>query len=127
MTQKSVLGLSTVTYAVQSDDFKKATTWYEAAFKTAPYYQSDFYMGFNIGGYELGILPYNEPPTPKSNQSVAYWRVNDIQSAVEHFQSLGAVLFDPIEDVGDDILVASLKDPFGNVIGLIQNPNFKLP
>ena len=30
------------------------------------------------------------------------------------------------KDVGGDIRVASVADPFGNVIGLIQNPHFRI-
>jgi hypothetical protein len=31
-----------------------------------------------------------------------------------------------VQDVGGDIKVASVADPFGNVIGLIQNPHFSV-
>ena len=58
--------------------------------------------------------------------SVAYWRVSDIASAVEHFVSAGAKTAEEIQDVGDGIKVATVVDPFGNMIGLIENPHFKL-
>jgi len=36
------------------------------------------------------------------------------------------MLQDPIHDVGDGILIGAVHDPFGNTLGVIQNPNFKI-
>ncbi len=30
-------------------------------------------------------------------------------------------------NVGGEIVIASVKDPWGNIIGLIYNPEFRLP
>jgi predicted enzyme related to lactoylglutathione lyase len=82
-------------------------------------------VGFNIGGYELGLDP---SPASESGPggSVAYWRVPDLSTAVEHFTDAGAQLASPIQDVGEGIKVATVADPFGNRIGLIENPHFTL-
>jgi hypothetical protein len=37
---------------------------------------------------------------------------------------LGAAPVDEPSDVGEGIQVATVKDPFGNLIGLIENPHF---
>ena len=56
-----MLGLRTTIYKVA--DVKAATKWYAEAFRTAPYFDEPFYVGFNIAGYELGLqLEENRPP-----------------------------------------------------------------
>jgi predicted enzyme related to lactoylglutathione lyase len=58
---------------------------------------------------------------------MSYWRVPDIGAAVAHFTASGATLHEQVQDVGEGIKVASVRDPFGNTIGLIENPGFTLP
>ena len=118
-----IQGLGTVIYPVA--DLKRASEWYAAAFGQQPYFDEPFYVGFNIGGYELGLDPDGHPGAQGAG-SVAYWRVDDIGEAVRHFTGLGATVVSPARDVGGDIQVATVADPFGNSIGLIRNPHFKL-
>jgi predicted enzyme related to lactoylglutathione lyase len=93
----------------------------------APYFDQPFYAGFNIQGYELGLDPGHGPNRPGPGGTVAYWRVSGIEDAVRHFVSAGAVLVAGPQDVGDGIKVATVADPFGNSIGLLENPHFALP
>lgn len=118
-----ILGLRTVIYGVK--DVEKSKKWYEKVFGVSPYFDEPFYVGFNIGGYELGLDP-NQEPLKNGTGSVAYWGVENIEKAVDHFVKSGAKLNTEIQNVGGDILVATLTDPDGNVMGLIQNPHFKL-
>jgi predicted enzyme related to lactoylglutathione lyase len=60
------------------------------------------------------------------NNAVAYWGVSDIAEACARLLDRGAQARQPVTIVGDDITVATVADPFGNVIGLIQNPHFKV-
>ena len=120
-----VQGLGTVIYHV--GDLHEAKSWYSRAFQQTPYFDESFYVGFNIGGYELGLDPKQAVSTPGRGGSVAYWRVGEIKPAVEHFVTTGAILVAPIQEVGGDIKVATLADPFGNLIGLIESPHFVLP
>jgi len=117
------LGLRTVVYYV--DDLGKAKEWYSLAFKTKPYFDESFYIGFNIGGYELGLTTDNKN-NPKGKNVVAYWGVKDINTAFNHFVKIGARVHEEITDVGGDIKVATVIDPFGNIVGIIENPHFKL-
>jgi predicted enzyme related to lactoylglutathione lyase len=50
--------------------------------------------------------------------------VQDIDQAVDRLLGLGAKALDPVSEVGGGIRVAAVEDPFGNRLGLIQNPNF---
>ena len=118
-------GLRTVIY--NAPDLAKAKAWYTAAFGVAPYFDEPFYVGFNIAGYELGLDPDQKSGKAGPGGSVAYWRVAEIEEAVQHFVSAGASLVSPVLDVGEGIKVATVADPFGNLIGLIENPHFALP
>lgn len=120
-----VLGLRTVIYHVT--DLDKGKEWYAKAFGVRPYFDEPFYVGFNIGGYELGLDPDSAVAGPGPGGSVAYWGVANLGNAFEHFVGIGATVKVPILDVGSGIKVATLADPFGNLFGLIENPHFKLP
>ena len=117
------LGLRTAIYHVS--DIGKAKDWYSSILGVAPYFDQPFYVGFNVGGYELGLQP-SEGDTDKSEGVVAYWGVNDARTALTHLLEVGATLNEDVQDVGGDIKVATIKDPFGNVFGIIENPHFKL-
>lgn len=116
-----MLGLRTVIY--YTPDLARATLWYSQAFEATPYFDTPYYVGFNIGGFELGLHPAGEVQ-PGANGGVAYWGVPAIDDAVRHFTALGAPVQSPVQDVGEGIKVATVVDPFGNLIGLIENPHF---
>ena len=118
-----LLGLRTVIY--HASDLEKVKAWYSDAFGIKPYFDEPFYVGFNVGGYELGLNP-NPRTVTYGDNAVAYWGVEDIQSAHAHLLSKGAKARGAIQDVGDGIRVGTVADPFGNVIGLIYNPHFRV-
>jgi Predicted enzyme related to lactoylglutathione lyase len=120
-----IQGLATVIYRVT--DLDRAKAWYARAFQQAPYFDQPFYVGFSIGGYELGLDPDPSGGKTGPGGSVAYWRVPAIDDAVRHFVAGGATLVAPTQEVGEGIKVATVSDPFGNLIGLIENPHFALP
>lgn len=119
------LGIRTVIY--HAPDLEKAKNWYAAMLGFPPYFDQPFYVGFNVGGYELGLDPDPATTPGGSAGSVAYWGVPDAAAGLQRLVSLGAIERMPIQDVGDGIRVASVLDPFGNILGIIENPNFKLP
>ncbi len=120
----SFLGLRTVGYKV--GDIVKAKEWYSKAFQTDPYFDQPFYVGFNIGGYELGLQPEESPTSDKVESVVAYWGVNDIKEDYDRLIELGAERHEEPQNVGGEIVVASVRDPWGNIIGIIYNPEFKV-
>lgn len=119
-----ILGLGTVIYHVP--DLSRATAWYADAFGTQPYFDEPFYVGFNIGGYELGLDPDRDSGKAGPGGGVAYWRTKHIVETLKHFIDCGAELKSDVVDVGGGIKVAVVSDPFGNLIGLIENPQFQL-
>lgn len=116
------LGLRTVIYAAA--DLEKAKAWYSQVLSQPPYFSEPFYVGFNVGGFELGLDPDTSRVRP-GNNAVAYWGVPDAPAAFRRLVELGATENSPIQDVGGGVLVGSVVDPFGNVLGIIQNPHFK--
>lgn len=124
MEGSDMLGLRTVGYMV--GDLAKAKEWYTKAFGTKPYFDEPFYVGFNIGGYELGLMPEENPSTDKSDNILAYWGVEDIEKIYAQLIELGATEHEKPHNVGGELMVASVRDPWGNVVGIIYNPYFKL-
>ena len=118
-------GLRTTIYKVT--DIAKAKAWYAKAFGVEPYFDEPFYVGFNIGGYELGLQPDFNTSISKVGSVVTYWGVDDAAKSYERLLELGATEFEKPTNVGGDIVVAAVKDPWGNVVGVIYNPTFKLP
>lgn len=116
------LGLRTAAYKV--DDIGKAKEWYSEVLGIEPYFDQPFYVGFNVGGFELGLTPTEGPVADKSEGVVTYWGVEDIDGEHARLLELGAREHEAVRDVGDGIKVASVKDPFGNVLGIICNPHF---
>jgi predicted enzyme related to lactoylglutathione lyase len=118
------LGLRTAAYHVS--DIVKAKDWYNMILGFAPYFDEPFYVGFNVGGYELGLQPTEADSTKKATGVVAYWGVEDAAAALKRLLDQGATLHEDVQDVGEGIKVATVEDPFGNIFGIIENPNFKL-
>jgi predicted enzyme related to lactoylglutathione lyase len=118
-------GLRTVLY--HAPDLDKAKEWYSRVLGIAPYFDQPFYVGFSVGGYELGLDPDSSTTPGGSGGVVVYWGVSDAQAALERLLSLGATERSGVQDVGEDIKVTTVFDPFGNIFGVIQNPHFTLP
>ncbi len=114
-----ILGLRTVIYPVT--DLAKGTDWYRQVLAIDPYFEQPFYVGFAVGGFELGLVPDG---TPGAQGATAYWGVPDAAAELARLEGLGAQVHEPLNDVGDGIKVAALKDPFGNLFGIIENPHF---
>jgi lactoylglutathione lyase len=121
----SFLGLRTTIYKVS--DLKAATAWYTKAFQTEPYFNEVFYVGFNIAGYELGLIPDETPTTVKGDSVHTYWGATNVDKEYQRLLELGAIEFEAPHNVGGEIVVGAVKDPWDNVIGIIFNPEFKLP
>jgi predicted enzyme related to lactoylglutathione lyase len=114
-----IQGLRTVVYPVT--DMEKAKEWYTMVLGHGPYFDEPYYVGYAVGGFELGLLAQGEPG---SQGAVAYWGVPDAEAALARLKKLGAEVHEEIQDHG--VKVATVKDPFGNVFGIIENPHFKL-
>ncbi len=118
-------GLRTVIYLVNPKDLNSAKQWYSKLFNKEPYFDESFYVGFNVGGFEFGLNPSEEKFILGTNVQ-AYWGVSDIKAALQNCLKLEASINSDIQNVGGDIKVATVRDPFGSILGIIENPNFKI-
>ncbi len=116
-------GLRTVTYGVTN--IVEAKGWYSTVLSIQPYFDQAYYVGFNVGGFELGLDP--NQPTGATNGPIAYWGVADAEVAFKRLLELGAKEHTPVHDVGDGIRLGIVLDLFGNTLGIIENPHFSLP
>ena len=116
------LGLRTVVYPVT--DLSRAKQWYGEVLGIEPYFDQPFYVGFNVGGFELGLHPQEASAITGPGGATAYWGVESIAKEWDRLIRLGARSVSPVMDVGDGIKVGTLADPFGNLVGIIENPHF---
>lgn len=125
MNDKSpFLGLRTIVYMV--DDLEKAKDWYLKVFQVQPNYDTPYYVGFTIGGYELGLHPKENAKGKDNGTVLTYWGVENIEKSFNDLIELGATKHEAPNNVGGEIMVASVYDPWKNIIGIIYNPYFKI-
>ena len=116
-----ILGLRSC--IVPAPDLPAAKAWYTQAFGVAPYFDEVFYVGFAVGGFELGLIPDG---TPGIVGPQVLWGVADIAAEHARLLALGATELDPVTAVGEGIQVSAVQDPYGNRLGLIENRHFDL-
>jgi len=114
-----ILGLRTAIYP--APDLERAKAWYASVLDQQPYFDQPFYVGFAVGGFELGLVPDGEPSVAGPQP---LWGVQNAEQAFARLVELGATALEPVTEVGEGIKVAAVKDPFGNRFGIIENPNF---
>jgi predicted enzyme related to lactoylglutathione lyase len=117
MSPSSVHGIKTVLHPVS--DVDKAKAVYTALLGVAPQTESSYYVGFDVAGQHIGLLPGGRPQGLTS--PVAYWHVEDIEAKLAEVTAAGATIKDAANEVGAGRVVASVVDPDGNVLGLIQD------
>jgi len=113
-----LLGLRTVIYPTA--DLAASKAWWTTLLGYAPYFDQPFYVGYEVGGYELGLLP----DAVAADGALAYWGVPDVEEAVTAALAEGATAHTPIAEVGEGIVTATLRTPQGNIVGFIFNPHF---
>ena len=115
MTGSSTEGINTVLHPVS--DLAAAKAVYTALLGIAPQHDAPYYVGFDVAGQHIGLVPGGGMTSP-----VAYWHVPDIEAKLAEVTAAGATVKEPVRDVGGGRLVATVTDPDGNVLGLLQDP-----
>lgn len=112
-----LLKLRTIVY--YAPDLEATKAWFSDFLGTQPYFDQPFYVGFDIQGHELGLDP---DPTPYSmgSQSHHYWLVSELDSVLDHAQTLGAEVVSPKTSVGGETYIAQFRTPTGQIVGLIE-------
>jgi predicted enzyme related to lactoylglutathione lyase len=117
MTGSSTEGIKTVLHPVS--DLEKAKAVYSALLGTAPQHDAPYYVGFDVAGQHIGLVPGGAAQGMTS--PVAYWHVPDIEAKLAEVTAAGATVKEAPRDVGNGRLVATVTDPDGNVLGLLQD------
>ena len=112
-------GLRTVIYPASDLDAAKA--WWTRLLGQPPYFDEPFYVGYEVAGYELGLLPTADP----AEGALTYWGVNDVAAAVDAAVADGATVHTPASEVGEGIVTGWVPTPSGAILGQICNPHFK--
>lgn len=102
-------------------DLPIAKQFYAAALGRQPYFDEPFYVGFDVDGQELGLDPDVSTRGPGPGGGIAFWKVSDIHAVWARLtEELGGTPDTAPHGVGGDILMATVGDPSGNLVGLIQ-------
>ncbi|MCF3171822.1 VOC family protein [Streptomyces sioyaensis] len=117
MTGSSTQGIKTVLHPVS--DLAAAKEVYTALLGVPPQADEPYYVGFDVAGQHIGLVPGGGPQGMTS--PVAYWHVPDIEAKLAELTAAGATVKEPARDVGGGRLVATVTDPDGNVLGLLQD------
>src|ERR687893_141409 len=117
ITGASTQGVQTVLHPVS--DLEKSKPVYAALLGIQPQADSPYYVGFEAAGQQIGLVPGGGPQGMTS--PVAFWHVSDIEAKLAEVTAAGATLKEPAHDFGGGRLVATVTDPDGNVLGLLQD------
>jgi predicted enzyme related to lactoylglutathione lyase len=118
MTTSSTEGIKTVLHPVT--DLEKAKAVYTALLGVPPVADAPYYVGYEVEGQHIGLVPNGGQQGMTS--PVAYWHVPDIEAKLAELTAAGATVNEAARDVGGGRLVATVKDPDGNVLGILQDP-----
>ena len=117
MTSSSTQGIKTVLHPVS--DLSTAKAVYTALLGVPPQADGPYYVGFEAAGQHIGLVPGGG--RQRMTSPVAYWHVPDIEAKLAEVTAAGATVRDQVRDVGGGRLVATVTDPDGNVLGLLQD------
>ncbi len=109
------LGLRTT--VLPAPDLAASRAWWAAALGVEPYFDEPFYVGFSVAGFELGL-------DPAAGTAVSYWGVRDCDAALAALLDAGATPREEVREVGEGIRLATVLEPAGSVLGIIENPHF---
>ena len=116
MTDVATQGIKTVLHTVP--DLEAAKPVYQALLGIAPQADSAYYVGFDVAGQHIGLVPVGDQD---QKPPVAYWHVTDIDAKLAEVTAAGATVKEPAHEVGPGRKVATFTDPDGNVLGLLQD------
>jgi predicted enzyme related to lactoylglutathione lyase len=109
-------GIWTIIYPVK--DINRAKKLFSQLLEVEPLMDEPYYVGYRVGNQDIGLDPngFNQGMTG----AISYYHVSDIRKSLQNLLDGGAQKLQDIRNVGGGKLIASVKDPEGNLIGLIQ-------
>ncbi len=112
--------MSIVAVMVHVANVEAGLLWYQQAFPSArrKSIPEPFFEYLDVNGVSIEIVPADEKVSSVAAGSVAYWYVEDLDSALNHMQSIGATLYRGPRNIEDGKRMCQVRDPWGNCIGL---------
>jgi predicted enzyme related to lactoylglutathione lyase len=110
-------GIKTVLHPVT--DLTAATKVYAALLGTTPTAEAPYYVGFDAAGQHIGLVPNGAEQGMTG--PVTYWHVDDIEAKIAEVTAAGGTVREAPKNVGGTRRVATVTDPDGNVLGLLQD------
>lgn len=107
-------GARTIIFSVS--DLDQAKKLYSTLLGTEPAHDASYYVGYEVAGQHIGLAPGGQ-----ATGATPFWHIDDIQTRFDALIAAGAEQVEAIHDVGGGRLVASVKDPDGNIVGLLQD------
>ncbi len=104
-----------------TSDLAASRAWFVEQLGLEPHFDEPFYVGFSVGGYELGL----NPGAAVADGPITYWTVTDVDAAFARLIAAGAVAHAPVVDVGEGIRLGAVREPGGSLLGVIENPNVR--
>ena len=117
MTDTITQGIKTVLHPVS--DLATAKGVYAALLGLPPQTDEAWYVGFDVAGQHIGLVPNGGPQGMTS--PVMYWHVSDLEARLAEVTAAGGTVKEPAHDVGGGRVVATVADPDGNVLGLLED------
>src|SRR3954468_3351770 len=121
-------GLTTIRF--HTADLAAAKRWYTELLGIEPYFDRPGYFEFRLGDFEaeLGVIDARYAPAGSQDApggAIVYWHVDDVESVAGRLIELGATVWEPVRVRGEGFVTASVVDPFGNILGVMQNPHYR--
>ena len=117
------------TSASYAADLEAAEAWYSEVLGIEAYYHVPGYVEFRVGPYqaELGIIDARYAPEGGhvAGGGFIQWAVDDVRASLDRLLALGATLYQPVIERGEGFTTAAVVDPFGNILGIMENPHFE--
>ncbi|NOU97464.1 VOC family protein [Paenibacillus sp. LMG 31456] len=127
MNNTLLRGFATISF--WAADLETAKNWYTELLGIAPYFERPGYAEFRLGDYqhELGLIDSRYAPKGSMEGpggAVMYWHVEDVAATLDKLLSMGAKEYQERINRGSGFVTASVVDPYGNILGIMNNPHY---
>ena len=103
----------------QVPDLQKAKEWYSSVLDRDPAFDSPMACVFLIGECSMALVPAKDKSEGTAG-GVVFWNVDDIDETYRRLIDAGAESITEITLLMLKSRIARLRDPFGNIIGIIS-------
>jgi predicted enzyme related to lactoylglutathione lyase len=100
-------------------ELRKTAAWYGKVLGLQPYRDDKDFIGFHLGNVDLCFHRSDEKSGKSNGSQVAYWHVENLNDVTKVFIEHGATIGRKPIQIAEGGIVTQIKDPFGNILGLM--------